>query len=212
MITRKEIESLSPDLLHSGDKLAEVEEEILSIAVIDDRDDLLYTLTERLIEEGLLEQAEKTARLVQEQLIEKTWLLGNIALRLGGKGRTEQAIRLLREALPTARTSGVEWQQAESITRIARRFYALEERETAVELLREAAGIAQRGEAQCSAVGNVQDARDSASTLDEIASTLAEIGEWGRAKEVASSIQESYIRDRCLNRLESRPFISPYAV
>jgi hypothetical protein len=146
MINRDAIEQIPTEKLHDSDMLASIEREVLALTDEDDRSDLCYSLATRLITEGDLGRAEFFTRLMENWPIERTWLLGDIAAKLWRNGQTEHALRLLNEAISTARTNGNEWQRAEALSKIATHLIALGERARAISLLREAVPIAQLGE------------------------------------------------------------------
>src|SRR5262245_42460487 len=92
-----------------------VEQEFHAIANEDDREQALYNLADYLVEDWALDEAERIARSLQVWLIEKTWIYGKIARHYARLGRKGDALRLLAEATPIARSEGCEWQRAESL-------------------------------------------------------------------------------------------------
>lgn len=203
MITTRDIEQLSVASLQQPDEVTRTIDEILVTTEEDDRDWLLYNFAEKLLVENLLDEAERVARLMDWWLSERTWFFGIIASKLWKLGQRARALCLLEEAIPIARLSGIEWQQAESLTKLAQHFIEVDQKERAVNLLSEAAEIAQAGERQCEIIGNCQDAWDSASVLSEVAWTFAGIGEISEAKKVANSILNNHKRCRVLERLNA---------
>ena len=203
MITRQDIERLPPATFHKPDEVTRIKNEILSTTEEDDRDWLLYALGQRLIAENVLDEAERVARLMETYPIERTWFFGSIAAKLWKLGHTERALHLLGEAIPIASSSGVEWQRAESLTKLARHFIEINQKERAVKLLSKAAQIAQAGERQSNAVGNMQDAIDSASVLGEVAEAFTGIGEIRQAEKIARSIMNGFKRCCVLERINA---------
>jgi tetratricopeptide (TPR) repeat protein len=170
-----------------------LEKEFRSYEDEDDRDEALYNLAEYLIEAGALDRAEEIARSLQIWIIEKTWLYGKIARQFASIGRRGDALRLLEEATPIARSEGCEWQRAESLDRIAKVLVALGERAAGLCLLEEGIVIARIGE-------NKNDL-DASSVLTEIAEDLGLAGEFERADAVAQAIKNEYLRKRTLDRV-----------
>lgn len=177
----------------SEEAIAALEREFRVIANEDDRDEALYNLADYLADDWVLDAAERIACSLQRWLIEKTWLFGKIACCYAQIGRKDAARRLLREAVPLARSEGCEWQRAESLERIAEQFVALGERVTALELLDEAISIARQGEEKNDI--------DASSVMSGIAQDLALAGEFTRAHEIARAIKNDHKRRRAVARV-----------
>jgi tetratricopeptide (TPR) repeat protein len=192
MINRDTIERIPAEKLHDPDMLASIEREVLALTDEDDRNDLCYSLATLLITEGNLGRAEFFTRLMETWPIERTWFLDDIAAKLWRSGQTEHALKLLNEAISTARTNGSEWQRAEALSKIATHLIELGQRAQAMSLLREAVSIAQLGEKQ----SNLQDSLDSASVIQELAEKLALAGQYEEAQDVANSIKHAFRRER----------------
>jgi hypothetical protein len=86
MINRDTIERIPTEKLHDPDMLASIEREVLALTDEDDRSDLCYSLATRFITEGNLERAEFFTRLMETWPIERTWFLGDIAVKLWRSG------------------------------------------------------------------------------------------------------------------------------
>jgi tetratricopeptide (TPR) repeat protein len=198
MINRDTIERIPTEKLHDPDMLASIEREVLALTDEDDRSDLCYSLATRFITEGNLERAEFFTRLMETWPIERTWFLGDIAVKLWRSGQTEHALQLLNEAISTARTNGSEWQRAEALSKLATHLIELRQSAQAISLLREAVPIAQLGEEQ----GALQDSLDSASVIQELAEKLALAGEYEEAQDVANSIKHAVRRGRAARAVQ----------
>ncbi len=157
------------------------------------REKALCTLADYLAEDWELGEAERIARSLNYWAIEKTWLYGKIARHYAQLGLKQEAMRLLDEAVPIARSEGCEWQRAESLERIAEDLVVLGERNAAVRLLEEAVIIGREGEEK----GDI----DASSVLSGIAQDFALVGELGRAREVAEAIKNERKRQRAVVRV-----------
>jgi tetratricopeptide (TPR) repeat protein len=193
------IKQIPSEKLRDPEMLAVFEREVLSLADEDDRNHVCYLLARRLTAEGVLDKAEFFTRLMESWPIERTWLFGDIAVKLWQSGQTEHALELLNEAILISRTNGREWQRGEALSRIATHLIELGQRERAISLLREAVPIAQLGEEQ----GYSQDSADSVSVLLELAEKLVLVGEYEEAKQVANSIKHGVERDRALCKIQA---------
>ncbi len=183
------------DRFHDEEFLDGVYAEIDDLTDADLRDEARFDLTNRLVEEWLLEEAERTARSLEGWRIEQTWLIGKVAERLGQLGQRDYAVKLLKKAMPTARTAGTdETIRAEALARLGRNLQALGETEQALDLWTEAVKRAQTAETR----GDV----DASSVLWEVSETLALAGHWARAGQVADAIKNAAKRDRAISRLK----------
>jgi len=170
-----------------------LEQEFRAIADEDVRDEALYNLADYLTDDWALGEAERIAKSLQVWRIEKTWLYGKIARHYAQLGCTRDAVRLLDEAVPIARSEGSEWQRAESLENIAEHLVALEEHAAALRLLEEAVSIARQSEEKNDI--------DASSVLSGIAQDLALAGEFTRAREVAEAIRNEHKRRRAVVRV-----------
>jgi tetratricopeptide (TPR) repeat protein len=193
------IEKMPGRVFHDTESLASIESRALSIEDEDTRDRTLYVLVERLIREWLLDDAERITTSVTYWRIESTWLYGQIAECLVKLGQKTRAIRLLEKATPIARSTGMEWQRAASLSKLAKHYANIGQVETAIHLWEEAIGIAQAGEQ----AGEKQDEVDASSVLWEIAEELALLGQWAYAKRVANDIRSPGMRERAITRIET---------
>jgi tetratricopeptide (TPR) repeat protein len=177
MIDPDNIRHITASELHNLGLLADIEREVLSYSDEDDRNHVCYALTVRLINEGLMDQAERFTRLMEAWPIERTWSLGDIASQLWHTGQTAHALALLDEAISISRTNGREWQRAEALSKLATHLAELGQSKQAIILLQEAVPIAQLGQSE----GCGQDIEDSASVIRELAEKLAVLDERGLA-------------------------------
>jgi tetratricopeptide (TPR) repeat protein len=192
------VQQLSGSELYDPATLMKVELQIQEVADEQDRNHLLYALAERLISEWILDDAERVARLIIEWPYEVTWLFEKLAECWSKLGRKEYALRLIDEAIDILGSTGVTWQRAEALTKLARRWMFLGNETGALDLWKEAISIARLVEESSDA----QDAIDASSVLWEISEDLVVIAEWGLAQEVAATIRSPSRRARAVTRIE----------
>ena len=203
MITSETIRQLPASTFQDAQLLNEIEATIALVKDVEERESLCYFLVDRLIKEKLLDEAEKNVRLIKLWSVDQAVQLGKIASKRFHQGQVEYSLDLLKEALSIARLNGCAWQRAESLNCLAVYFFEIEKSRTSIELLCEAAEVAQQGESHALAKNDPQDAVDSASVLGDIAVSLNSYGESELARRIANSIQNSYIKNRTLTIIEN---------
>lgn len=186
--TSEDIRHVSGSDFHDPTTIADLERQIRAMPDPDDRDRSFYELSQCVAREWLLKEAGRTARALEEWLIEKTWLLGDIAVKWNQIGNRVRALELLEECLPIARSAKSEWQQGETLARLAIHFNTIGETPRAKELLSEAARLAEPGDQ----AGD----EDAASVLFEVAANMVLLRMDDEARTLAASITNPFTRKR----------------
>jgi hypothetical protein len=122
-----------------------LEREIVEHADEDERDDARYQLAQKLADEWLLDDAERVARSIEDWPIEETWVLGEIALKLGKLGLKTRAVLLLEDCVKIARSDSDQRQLVRALVDIAKHLDALGKTEMATNLLNETIRHAETG-------------------------------------------------------------------
>ncbi|MBV9787910.1 MAG: hypothetical protein JOZ51_07045 [Chloroflexi bacterium] len=172
---------------------------------IEDETERLLTflrLTEALLREGGIDEAEQVVRSLerslQEYAYERASAWRDIAAAHIHRGQRDQALKTLLEAEAIAQTVDGAWQQAETLHRTANLFAAIEQINQAHILWDQAIAIARAGENS----QLLQDSLDCGSVLREIATDLADRGYVAKAKEVAMSIKDDARRSKTLRTIQ----------
>jgi predicted negative regulator of RcsB-dependent stress response len=159
-------------------------------------------LTEALIEEGDIDEAEKVVRSLgpslQDYYYERASAWLRIADYLIQVGQSSRVRKTLVEAETIAQAIEGKWQRAETLHRIAKLLASVSENNEAQRLWDEAIATARDGERSLP----LQDSIDCSSVLCEIATDLATLGYVPQAKEVAKSIKNDTKRIRALARVK----------
>jgi hypothetical protein len=198
LITTERINQLSASTFQDVQKLDEIEATIALVEDMEERENLYYFFVDRLIHEKLLDVAEKNVRLMKLWTVDQVVQLGKIASKRFQQGQKEKSLSLLQEALSKARINDCAWQKAESLKCLAGYYFDIEKRRKSIELLCEAAEVAQKGESWAMTKNEQQDAIDSASVLGDIAVSLNSYHEGELALRIANSIHNTYIKNRTI--------------
>lgn len=177
----------------------------LVLSIEDETDRLLafLRLTEALLREGGIDEAEQVVRSLERSLqdyaYERASAWRNIAAAHIHSGQHDQALATLLEAEAIAQTVDGAWQQAETLHRTANLFAAIEQINQAHILWDQAIAIARDGENS----QLLQDSLDCGSVLREIATDLADRGYVAKAKEVAMSIKDDARRSKTVRTIQN---------
>jgi tetratricopeptide (TPR) repeat protein len=145
-----------------------------------------------------LDSAESIARKIPDPY-DKAQALRKVAAALLGAQRMKHAEAVLHDARNVTTAIEIYPDRADALALVGDLLYQAGLKDEAYEVWDEAVAIARKGEAE----PNAQHSLDSSSVLGQVAESLALVGDWVMAREIAHYIKSMYKRDRVFERLRT---------
>jgi hypothetical protein len=170
---------------------------IAAIADLEDRAEQAWLVGGRLVEKGLLSEAETIGKHMEAWPLECSWLFSRIAAQRWALGERERAEKLLSEAVGRATGHGAKWQRAEALVKAAQQVSEVDWEEPCRALLSDAVSLAGDGQS----ADNLQDSLDSGSVLREAAVLSAQLGYSDLAQHALALVANEVQRKRTVEQI-----------